>query len=61
MQGIKPRTLSNAELVKYSAMLLDSYHTLPTEWAIELVRRFNLLAPLDSTPTVDPRQLELPL
>ena len=61
MQGIKPRTLSNAELVKYSAMFLDSEQQLPNEWAIELVRRFNLLAPLDAAPTVDPRQLELPL
>ena len=61
MHGIKPRTLSNAELVKYSAMFLDSNQQLPNDWAIELVRRFNALAPLDSTPTVDPRQLELPL
>ena len=61
MHGIKPRTLNNAELVKYSAMLLDSNQQLPTEWAIELVRRFNLLAPLDQTPAVDTRQLELPL
>ena len=61
MQGIKPRTLSNAELVRYSAMLLDCNQPLPTEWAVELVRRFNALVPLDETPAVDSRQLELPL
>ena len=64
MQGMKPRTLSNAELLKYSAMLLDSYQPLPAEWATELVRRLNYYtAGLEqhTAATIDPKQLTLPL
>lgn len=63
MQGIKPRTLSNAELMRLSAELIDR-GPLPTEWATELLRRLNYYtAGLEkhTASTIDPKQLTLPL
>lgn len=64
MQGTSPRTLSNRELIKYSAMLIDSGQPLPIDWATELLRRLNYDTDgrKDQTASVkDTRQLELPL
>ena len=63
MHGIKPRTLSNEELLKYSAILLDSQQ-LPTEWAVELLRRLNYYTgglEKHTASNIDERQLSLPL
>ena len=59
MQGIRPRSLSNTELIKYSAMLLDSEQGMPLEWQTELLRRYIALAPVE-TPMIPPDgQLDL--
>ena len=66
MSGIQPRTLSNQELIQHCAIYLDLAEDnipmpkgMPLAWQTELLRRFNLLAPLDETPTEDPAQLDL--
>ena len=59
MSGIQPRNLSNQELIKYCAMLIDSKQGLSIEWQTELLRRFMALAPLDEFPSKDPAQLDL--
>lgn len=59
MSGIQPRTLSNRELLVHATLELDGDHGMPMPYQIELLRRFNLLAPLDETPTEDPAQLDL--
>ena len=66
MHGIKPRTLSNEELLKYSAMLLDCNQPLPADWAIELVRRLNYYVGDGSLNNAtassrDDKQIALPL
>lgn len=65
MQGIKPRTLSNAELLKYGAELADE-GPLPVEWAVELLRRLNYYVGNSellkhTASTTDDTQLSLPL
>ena len=63
MQGIKPRTLSNKELLKYGAELAEQ-GPLPVEWAIELLRRLNYYTgglENHTASNVDNRQLTLPL
>jgi len=59
MQDIQPRNLTNAELIKYGAMLIDSHQNLPVDWQRELLRRFMALSPEDTFPPKDPKQLEL--
>ena len=64
MHGIEPTRLSNEELLKYSAMLLDFNQPMPTEWAAELLRRLNYYtAGLEkhNASSIDPRQIPLPL
>lgn len=65
MHGIKPRTLSNAELIKYGADLADQ-GPLPAEWAVEILRRLNYYVgntALDNATATPPddKQLSLPL
>lgn len=63
MHGIKPRTLSNEELLRYGAYLAAE-GPLPTEWAAELLRRLNYYtAGLEkhNASSIDPRQIPLPL
>ena len=59
MQGIQPRNLTNAELISYGAMFIDSHQSMPVEWQRELLRRFKALHPEDKFPPKDPAQLEL--
>jgi hypothetical protein len=60
MQDIQPRTLSNAELIRYATLEMDlNPEGMPLVYQIELLRRFNLLAPLNEYPPVDPKQLDL--
>lgn len=37
---IQPRSLSDKELIKYYAMLLDEADKVPVNWQAELLRRF---------------------
>jgi hypothetical protein len=63
MHGIKPRTLTNAELLKYGAELAAE-GPLPVDWAIELLRRLNYYTSgleKHTASNVDERQLTLPL
>lgn len=53
----KPRTLSDTELVKYAAVLLDE-GKLPVDYQVEIVRRLNLYA-TDTPRGTDERQLDL--
>ena len=59
MSGIQPRTLNNRELIVHATLELDSDNGMPMPYQIELLRRFNLIAPLDETPAEDPAQLDL--
>jgi hypothetical protein len=63
MQGIKPRTLSNKELIRIGADLL-AQGVLPNDYALELLRRLNWYTQNRENETateVDPRQQKLPL
>lgn len=63
MHGIKPRNLTNAELLKYGAAMVEE-GSLPAEWAIELLRRLNYYTgglEQHTASTIDPKQLTLPL
>ena len=66
MSGIQPRTLSNRELIEHCALYLELADDnipmpkgLPIAWQTELLRRFNVLSPLDEYPPADPAQLDL--
>lgn len=60
MSTLRPRTLSNAELIKYFAMYMDNKDFgAPIEWQIELLRRFTAVAPDKEFPLRDPNQLDL--
>ena len=60
MSALRPRTLSNPELIKYFAMYVDDNPMgAPLDWQIELLRRFTALAPTDEYPLKDPQQLDL--
>jgi hypothetical protein len=55
MQGIQPRSLSNTELIQYSAIYLDLAEDnipmpkgMPLEWQKELLRRYIALAPTET-------------
>jgi hypothetical protein len=62
MHGIKPRTLSNAELIRYATLDMEANEGgMSMEYQVELLRRFNALAPLNEFPAIDPQQLALPL
>ena len=60
MSALRPRALSNQELIKYFAMYMeDNEFGAPLDWQIELLRRFIAAAP-EKEPTLrDPQQLDL--
>ena len=64
MQGIKPRTLTNSELIQYAS---DQLHEGVLDVAVltEALRRLNYYTEGHETRVLrsieDPRQLELPL
>jgi hypothetical protein len=51
--------LSNSELTRYCAMMIDSQQGMPVDWQTELLRRFIALAPTNEFPPKDERQLDL--
>jgi len=60
MQDIQPRTLSNAELIRYATLDMDlNPEGMSLPFQVELLRRFNALAPLNEYPPIDPQQLDL--
>lgn len=60
MSALRPRTLSNQELIKYFAMYMDDNEFgAPRDWQIELLRRFAAIAPEKEYPLQDPKQLDL--
>lgn len=60
MSALRPRTLSNQELVKYFAMYVDDNPMgAPLDWQIELLRRFMAIAPDKEFPLRDEKQLDL--
>jgi len=59
MQGIRPRSLSNTELIQYCAMFLDSQQGMPIEWQTELLRRYIALAPVETHAYPQDGQLDL--
>lgn len=58
LQNLQPKALSNSELIRYCAQLLE-HEDLPSAFQHELLRRFTALAPLDEFPPIDPKQLDL--
>ena len=59
MQGIRPRSLSNTELIQYSATFIDSNEGMPIEWQHELLRRYIALAPVETHDYPQDGQLDL--
>jgi len=59
MQGIQPRSLSNSELIQYSAMFIDSNEGMPLAWQHELLRRYIALAPTETHLYPQEGQLDL--
>ena len=60
MSALRPRTLSNTELIKYFAMYVDDNPMgAPLDWQIELLRRFTAVASEHAYPVQDERQLDL--
>jgi len=60
MSTLRPRTLSNYELIKYFAMYMDNKDFgAPLEWQLELLRRFSAIASDNEWPLRDDRQLDL--
>ena len=64
MQGIKPRTLTNSELIQYASDRVYEEGSLDVALATEILRRLNHYTEGKETQTAsitDPRQLELSL
>ena len=60
MSALRPRTLSNSELIRYFAIYVDDNpEGAPLDWQIELLRRFTAIAPEKEFPLRDERQLDL--
>lgn len=63
MQGIRPRSLTNSELIRASADYIG-HGGVPDEYAIELLRRLNWYTKdkeRETATETDPRQQALPL
>lgn len=63
MQGIKPRSLTNSELIRVGADYVDR-GGLPNDFAVELLRRLNWYTQdkeRETASETDPRQQSLPL
>ena len=60
MSALQPRTLTNAELIRYFATYMDNKDFgAPIEWQHELLRRFTAVATDDAYPVKDDKQLDL--
>ena len=66
MQGIRPRSRSNQELIKYCEMYLDLATDnipipkgMPLEWQTELLKRFTALSPIETHAHPQDGQLDL--
>ena len=60
MSALRPRTLSNQELIKYFAIYVDDNpEGAPLDWQLELLRRFTGLAPEKEFPPRDDTQRDL--
>lgn len=60
MSTLRPRTLTNQELIKYFAMYMeDNEFGAPVDWQIELLRRFTAVAPENEFPPRDLNQRDL--
>jgi len=60
MSALRPRTLSNTELIKYFAMYMEDIEFgAPVDWQIELLRRFTAIAPEKEISPHNPQQLDL--
>ena len=60
MSTLRPRALSNQELIKYFAMYVDDNpEGAPVEWQIELLRRFIAVAPEKDLQPRDTNQRDL--
>ena len=60
MSTLRPRALSNQELIKYFAMYVDDNpEGAPVDWQIELLRRFIAVAPEKESQPRDPNQRDL--
>ena len=60
MSALRPRALSNQELIKYFAMYVDDNpEGAPVEWQIELLRRFIAVAPEKDLQPRDTNQRDL--
>ena len=60
MSALQPRTLSNAELIRYFANYMDNKDFgAPLDWQHELLRRFTAIASDNEWPVKDERQLDL--
>lgn len=59
MSSVQPRTLSNNEFIRLSAIELDMGHDLPVDWQRELLRRFVAVAPINEHPLRDENQRDL--
>ena len=60
MSALRPRALSNQELIKYFAMYVDDNpEGAPVDWQIELLRRFIAVAPEKDLQSRDPNQRDL--
>ena len=60
MSTLRPRALSNQELIKYFAMYVDDNpEGAPVDWQIELLRRFIAVAPEKDLQPRDTNQRDL--
>ena len=60
MSALRPRNLSNQELIKYFAMYVDDNSMgAPLDWQIELLRRFAAVASDKEFPPRDEAQRDL--
>ncbi len=60
MSTLRPRTLTNTELIKYFALYMeDNEFGAPIDWQIELLRRFTAIAPEKEFSPHNPQQLDL--
>ena len=59
MSSVQPRTLSDEELIRYCATMIDS-HGLHVEYQVEMLRRLTKYTPYyEPGRTKNPDQLEL--
>ena len=59
MQGIRPRTLTNDELIRFSETYVYRPEGMPLEWQTELLKRFTALSPIETHAHPQDGQLDL--